>query len=88
MVLVGLAGMGVVLYSSITTALGGSGCPQVGGVRLPKVCCSLLVLFRKQNKCGRDLSLVSKCSSCIHLLPILCSISHWAALYAGQIRIK
>jgi len=88
MVLAGLAGMGEVLYSSVTTALGGSGCPRVGGVRLPKICCSLLVLFRKRNKCGRDLSLVSKCSNRICLLPILCSISRRAALYAGQIRIK
>ena len=87
-VLADLAGVGVVLYSSVTTSLGGSGCPRVGGVRFPKICCSLLVLFRKRNKCGRDLSLASKCSRHICLLPILCSISRRAALYAGQIRIK
>lgn len=59
----------------------------VGGVRFPKTCQSLLVLFRKENKFGRDLALVKRCSSRICLLLTFCSRSHLGALYAGHMRI-
>ena len=69
------------------TLLGGSGCLSMGGVRLPKTCLNLLVLFRKENRFGRDLAFVRRCSNRICLLPIFCSRSCLCALYAGKMRM-
>ena len=73
------------VYASVSATLGGSGWSRVGGVKLPKIWFSLFVLFRKWKRCGRDFSLVSRCSILMHCLPTFHSRRHLANLYAGQI---
>ena len=78
--------MGRAIYSSCSASLGGSGWACVGRTKLPKICFSLFVLFRNQKKCGRDLSLVNKCSILMHCLLMSSSRRRLASLYARQIR--